>query len=140
MNELTKNFTRASRHKTLLLLILVLTLAAVADRYCLQDDLAIVDSSQILTTGFSSPDEDRGNRAGTSAPSDNSTAAQLVQFIMPKDNGPDRTKFRDRTCGRSSIWTDKDSQNGDLKTTAPMIDSKLGRQFTLVGARPSGTS
>jgi hypothetical protein len=140
MNELTKNIIRASNHKTLLFLILVMTLAAVADRYCMQEDLATIDSNQLLAAGLPSHDGAPGNRAGNSAPSDDGAAAQLVQFIMPKDNGPGRTKFRDRTCGRSSIWTDKDSQNGALKTTAPMIDTKLGRQFTLVGARPSGTS
>ena len=124
----------------MLLLVLMLALAAVADRYCLQDNIATVESSQILTTGLPSHDEAPGNRAGTSAPSDDGAAAQLVQFIMQKDNGPSRTKLRDRTYNGSSVRTNTNSHVGALNTTAPMIDSRLGRQFTLVGARPSGTS
>ena len=140
MNELTRHIARAGRHKALLLLILVLAVAAVADRFCLQDDRTTVDSSQVLTAGLPSPDKDHGNRAGTSAPSDEGAAAQLIQFVLQKDNGPGRTKLGNRTCGRSSVWIDTDSQVGALSTTTPMVSTKLSRQFTLVGARPSGTS
>ncbi|MDH4034880.1 MAG: hypothetical protein OEV80_13890, partial [candidate division Zixibacteria bacterium] len=131
---------RAGRHKALLCLILLLTLAAVADRFCLQTDQATGDSSRILTTGIPSSDSDPGNRASTSAPSGDDSAAQLVPFVLQKDNGPGRTKLRRGIGGRSPVWSDTDVHVGALCTTAPMIDTKLSRQFTLVGARPSGTS
>lgn len=141
MNELIRNIARIGRHKTLFLLPLLLALAAAADhRYCWQDDRAAVDSPQMLTAGLPSSNEDPGNRAGTSAPSDHGAAAQLVQFVLQKDNGPGRTKFQQKTCGRSVLRTDRVGRIGILCTTAPMISSDLGRQFTLVGAKPSGTS
>ena len=140
MNELTKTIALTSRHKTLFLLVILLVVAALADRYYHQDQQVALASSQVLTAGLPSPDETPGNRAGTSAPSDDGAAAQLVQFVMQKDNGSGRTKLRGRVCGRSLIWTDTESQVGALISTAPMVDSRLGRQFTLVGAKPSGTS
>ncbi len=140
MNELTKNIARVGRHKALLFLILLVALAAAADRYCLQDNQVVVDSNQMLAAGLPSPDEDSGNKAGTSSPSDHGAAAQLVQFVLQEDNAPDRAKLRDRTCGKSLFRTSIESQVGAVRTTAPMIDSRLGRQFTLVGAKPSGTS
>jgi hypothetical protein len=64
----------------------------------------------------------------------------LVQFVFQKDNGPGRTRLHRKACGRSVVRTDRDSRIGVLCSTAPMIGSDLGRQFTLVGAKPSGTS
>lgn len=140
MNDLIRNIVRVGRHKALFLLPLLLALAAMADRHCWQDNRAAVGSTQMLTAGLPSPDEDPGNRAGTGDPSDNGAAAQLVQFVLQKDNGPGRTKLRNNACGRSSFWTNTESQIGVLSTTACMVDSDLGRLFTLVGAKPSGTS
>lgn len=140
MNELIRNIARIPRHKTLFLLILLLALAAVADRFCLQDKQVANGSAQMLTAGLPLPDEDTGNRAGTGAPSDNGAAAQLVQFISQKDSGPGRTRFHREAWGRSVLRTDRVSRTGILRTTAPMVSSDLGRLFTLVGAKPSGTS
>ena len=140
MNELTKTIALTSRHKTLFLLVVLLAVAGVADRYYHQDQQVVIGSSQMLTAGLPTPDETPGNAAGTSDPHDDGAAAQLVQFVMQKDNGPSRTKLRTRIAGLSSARNDVKLQVGALFSTASLVDSRLGRQFTLVGAKPSGTS
>lgn len=140
MNELTKHIAPASWHKALLFVLLVLALASVADRYCQPENLAADGSPQTLTAGLPLPGEDTGNRAGSGVPSDEGAAAQLVQFVLQKDNGSGRTRLQPVSSGRSVARADRTSRIGILCTTAPMISSDLGRQFTLVGAKPSGTS
>lgn len=140
MNELTKTIALTSRHKTMFLLVVLLAVAGVSDRYYHQDTQVVIGSPQMLTVGLPTPDETPGNRAGTSDPSDDGAAAQLVQFVMQKDNGPGRTRLRTKILDRSSVWADAESQVGALFATASLVDSRLGRQCTLVGAKPSGTS
>jgi len=144
MNELTRHIARACRCKTLLALFFVLALAAGADRLAVAyGPLGTVptDSSVGLTAiDLPRPDVLPENMAGSGKPIDESTVCLQVPVGLKSDNGSGRSGHY--VAGRSGSWVCFSHQNttGLLCTTISSIDSDLGRQFTLVGARPSGTS
>lgn len=144
MNELTRHIARACRCKMLLALFFVLALAATADRLAVAYGPlgAIPTESNLELTAVDPPRPDvlPENMAGSGKPIDESTACLQVPVGLKSDNGNGRSRLY--VAGRNGSWVSFSHQNttGLLCTTTSSIDSDLGRQFTLVGARPSGTS
>jgi hypothetical protein len=144
MNELTKHIARACRCKTLLALFFVLALAAGADRMAVAyGPLGMVPTeSSLELTAVDPPRSDvlPENMAGSGKPIDESTVCLQVPVGLKSDNGNGRS--RHYVAGRTGSWVSSSHQSttGFLCATISSIDSDLGRQFTLVGARPSGTS
>lgn len=144
MIELTRHIARACRRKTFLSLFFVLALAAGADRLAVAyGPLGTVPTdSRVELTAVDPPRPDvlPENMAGSGKPIGESTAWLQVPVGLKSDNGNGRS--RQSFAGRAGSWVCFSLQNntGLVCTTASSIDSDLGQQFTLVGARPSGTS
>ncbi len=140
MTELNKIMKIAVRNRALLLLVVILALVAVADHLSEHNQQVAAGGNQVLTSGAVSPDETPGKQAGNSTPTDDGAAAQLVQFVWQIDNGSARGRLRESSIDKWHFRTESASRIGQICATPSLIDSGLGRQFTLVGARPSGTS
>lgn len=67
-------------------------------------------------------------------------AGYAVSFILKSDSGS-RSILREMAATSVTIVSTVDRLHGPPTiATASLVNSHLGRQFTLVGARPSGTS
>lgn len=125
-------------------LFFVPALAAAADRLAVAYGPlgAVPTESSLELTAVDPPRHDvlPENMAGSGKPIGESTACLQAPAGLKSENGNGRS--RQYFAGRTGSWVSFSHQNttGLLCTTTSSIDSDLGRQFTLVGARPSGTS
>jgi len=145
MSELTRHIARDSYCRALLTLVLLLALAGAADRLAAAyGPLGGGDNSGcrlgLSAANGSIPEAPPENMAGTGKPVHTSSACLLVQYVLKDDNGNGRTKYYQAVRAGSEACVIRRFSPGRLCPTASLIDSDLGRQFTLVGARPSGTS
>jgi hypothetical protein len=146
MNDLNLRLTDHSRLAATLLLVgtLVLGLAAGAD--WLRDYLSSADACG-ADAGFIMAQETResGSGDGEGMMPNGRTKAEpsgccLVPVILKSDNSNNRLRSAGKTVAETSAVPQLRLDRRPTMTSSSRIHSGLGRQFTLVGARPSGTS
>ena len=91
------------------------------------------------------PDPEAADAAGDQmTPSSRPSTEQIAFFSIPvivktvEDNRPVRDRIDFRQTAEVFFSTDRDATSP--VGSSSLISSRLGRQFTLVGAKPSGTS
>lgn len=80
------------------------------------------------------------NMLPTGKPANESADSFFVLPALKTDNNNGRLKTQNDTAGDGILLFHKAGTRCSVLTTFCLIDSGLGQQFTLVGARPSGTS
>ena len=85
---------------------------------------------------------DEGSRGMATNPvSKTETTASILAASLTTSTSNQSYRSSRRTSDFSSISAHKDKRNRCTdKSTLSMVDSGLGRQFTLLGEKPSGTS
>ncbi|KAA3633205.1 MAG: hypothetical protein DWP97_09645 [Calditrichaeota bacterium] len=103
-----------------------------------QIDTGQLDESQ-LRQGPPDPDQLPENMANSGSPNTEQYAYNSGRIILKVDNSESNQRYfqKDRlsACSKSTH-----SVKSDIVATTAMVNSDLGQQFTLVGAKPSGTS
>jgi hypothetical protein len=145
MRDLTRHIAHARHCKVLLALLLVLALAFAADRLAasygpLGSGGPTAGGAGLTAAEPPIPAELPENMAGGGKPVGESSDCLLVPFVLKPGNGNGR--IRPQAALKVGSWTCVTRRYAavSLCPTASLIASDLGRQFTLVGARPSGTS
>ncbi|NOY89109.1 MAG: hypothetical protein GXO93_06950 [FCB group bacterium] len=104
------------------------------------------DSSQDIVTnawllpGPPAPDEGPNNMDRSSKPYCEQPAYLAAPLLFNVDNNGNRNKIIGEPNFISADFSFHSENKFSLKTTSSLVSSALGIQFTLVGAKPSGTS
>ena len=94
----------------------------------------------MLAPGPPSADEAGGERAPHSRPDTEQKACSIIPLSCNSTQGNDRLRHFVESRITLGLSARKARVVGVARSTTSLISSTLGRQFTLVGAKPSGTS
>ncbi|MFQ6008051.1 MAG: hypothetical protein ACE5K8_03780 [Candidatus Zixiibacteriota bacterium] len=73
-------------------------------------------------------------------PSGNQYAYIVLPLILKSENSDNRYKTQNILCREINASSIHKGNRSSVLTSTSLISSRLGRQLTLVGAKPSGTS
>ncbi|HKK20487.1 MAG TPA: hypothetical protein VJ983_03365 [candidate division Zixibacteria bacterium] len=93
-----------------------------------------------LIPGPPTPDKAPGKMARDSQPNCEQPAYAAAPLVVKTDNSESRINPDTHQPGRDVFASTKTIRNRSIKTSSSNISSRLALQFTLVGAKPSGTS
>ncbi len=93
-----------------------------------------------LIPGPPSPDEAPGKMARDSQPNCEQPAFAAAPIVVKTDNSESRIDSETHQAVRLVPVNTRAIPNRSIKTSSSNISSRLALQFTLVGAKPSGTS
>ena len=131
-----------SRHPLAAVLTAVLAVGG-ADRpavFCRSS----LDAPAYATLGVDSRQQARAelpeNMVPTGRPGTGPTLSFLVPAVLKTDSNNGRVKIAGNLSTEGRCLPLNSGSRSLILATPWLIDSDLGRQFTLVGARPSGTS
>ena len=147
MKKLLKTSLEAARIATVLLAMLAIVVsgAGAAHRVCADSELAAqtVDETSAdvrLVAGAPDPDEAPEQMSPDGKPTTEQPARLVLSALSKYSNPDDRSKYG-RGVSIISISSLSGAKiNYPISTSINLVSSDLGKQFTLVGARPSGTS
>lgn len=147
MKKLLKISLQAARTAVVILAVIAVVVsgAGAAHRVCADSKLAVevVDENPSdirLVAGPPDPDEAPEQMSPDGKPTTEQPARLVLPALSKYSNQDDRYKY-----GRGVSIVSISSLSGarsryPISTSTNLISSDLGKQFTLVGARPSGTS
>ena len=105
-----------------------------------------LDDSTSVTAGIDSrqPSPPTGELPENMVPTGKTSTGPTISFLVPAvlktDSNNGRVKIAGNLSTESRCLPLSTGSRGFILATPWLIDPDLGRQFTLVGARPSGTS
>ncbi|MFH1687811.1 MAG: hypothetical protein ABIE70_09860 [bacterium] len=151
MNDFSRKIVDISRIVLSLLFlgVLVTSMGSSADRLFgeLLDEAVLLSGGPGLgTTSLATTDdpvpapEGRGKMAPGERSESHRSNSQITPLIIGQDKPPSRLKAAIVDCAESALRRAVDVSQTAVLSTSAAVNSSLGRQFTLVGARPSGTS
>lgn len=139
-------YDRAKGSARIGLLTLLILAVCLCSSGTLIIDLLGGDSQVVSLTGGSLqaslqlPDEAPENMSPNGLPAGNQAAWIALYLSVPVINGADQ--HRNYRHDLADVYQPKDhtTSRGNLPASTGLVSSRLGRMFTLVGAKPSGTS
>jgi len=147
MNKIIKNSVIFIRIFIVLIIVLSMGIhgAFAAERMFKNcDEIDKVEEIQTetpqLKAGLPSPDELPENMETSSKPDSEQPAYNAVRLMVKVDNSNSKNRLRQQEAYR--IFKEFVSKNSHISivSSTSLVNSELGRTFTLVGSKPSGTS
>jgi len=145
MRELSQKIMSNGRLPATLLLVGTLVLGSAAGLDFLRGYIA--DQADGSALGYSmaqAPERTDSDSGEGVVPSESSKAEPsgccLMPLILTNDNSNSRWRAERRLDADSDLIIRPVAETRLINTSSSRIDSRLGRQFTLVGVHPSGTS
>ena len=146
MRQFRKNAIKLVRFLVIFLVILSLSSNGIFAAQRLIDNCAEIDkieeidlSESQLRQGPPSPDELPENMEDSGSPNTEQYAYNNGRLIVKLDNSQTNYKFKQQEAKK--IFSNfVNTQKSRILSSTSLVHSHLGRQFTLVGAKPSGTS
>ncbi len=100
----------------------------------------VVDDTAKLVPGPPSPEDLRGEMDSGSRPNTEQSALLTTSAVFGTAKDENRKSEEYESEGQESRYICSARANSPPLSTVSTVSSSLGRQFTLVGAKPSGTS
>ena len=94
----------------------------------------------VETTAVPADESASGDMAHRGGQGHRPTNSVLTPLLSKTDNTENRDRSRFVIVPVATVNTGEPGRKADQLTSPSVVHSSLGRQFTLVGARPSGTS
>jgi len=146
MNDMSRKIADHARLVATLLLVGTLVLGSAAGVDWLRDYLTSAEDSS-PAAGYSiaqavdeSATDDRGGMAPHGQTKAEPSGCCLVPVVLKSDNSNGRFRSANKVTIKTRIVPELWIDHRPMMTSPSRIHSGLGRQFTLVGAHPSGTS
>jgi len=147
MRKIIAKTVRFSRVAMTIFMLVALALsgAGAADRLFSAYDRPVEEPESkpdqvALDVAVPGPEEAPENMAPTGTPNGEPNACFVVPLVLKSDNSSSRFKTEGDDSRESLKNAVIELRCKSVMTSSCLIDAHLGRQFTLVGARPSGTS
>ena len=147
MNKATEHVIRGSKAAFALLVTVVIAVPAGfasihKDLYFGGSERSAEDSRRLNQLSPNRPPttESRDNIAPDAKPFSSQYPCIVLPLILKTDNSEDRDRTHHATGREIDLPSVYEKDQSCVLTSPSLISSRLGRQLTLVGAKPSGTS
>jgi hypothetical protein len=145
MREFCQKITGNGRLLATLLLVGTLVLGSAAGVDFLRGYFADQATASLSGPSIAQAPDETGSDSGEGMVPSGSSKAEpsgccLIPLVLKSDNSSSRWRTEGRPEAESDLTIRPLAQTRPVSTSSSRIDSRLGHQFTLVGAHPSGTS
>jgi hypothetical protein len=147
MKKLLKISIQAARTAVVILVVMAIVVsgAGVAHRVCADSRLAVEvveenPSDVRLVAGPPDSDQAPEQMSPDGKPTTEQPARLVLSALSKYSNQDDRSKYARGISIVSISSLSGAKSHYPISTSTNLVSSDLGKQFTLVGARPSGTS